>query len=32
MMCTIPLGATGKVKKSRLREQFADHLMARAAG
>ena len=29
---TIPLGATGKVLKNRLREQFGDHLMARAAG
>ena len=29
---TIPLGATGKVQKNRLREQFGDHLMARAAG
>ena len=29
---TIPLGATGKVQKNRLREQFSDHLMARAAG
>ena len=28
----IPLGATGKVQKNRLREQFGDHLMARAAG
>ncbi|AVK72239.1 hypothetical protein [Cupriavidus basilensis] len=27
----IPLGATGKVQKSRLREQFGDHLMAWAA-
>ena len=27
----IPLGATGKVQKNRLREQFGDHLMARAA-
>ncbi|MFP3558817.1 3-(methylthio)propionyl-CoA ligase [Paraburkholderia sp. SIMBA_049] len=26
----IPLGATGKVQKNRLREQFGDHLMARA--
>jgi 3-(methylthio)propionyl---CoA ligase len=25
---TIPLGATGKVQKNRLREQFSDHLMA----
>jgi fatty-acyl-CoA synthase len=29
---TLPLGATGKVQKNRLREQFGDHLMARAAG
>ena len=29
---TIPLGATGKVQKNRLREQFSDHLMAKAAG
>ena len=30
---TIPLGATGKVQKNRLREQFGEHLMAaRAAG
>ena len=27
----IPLGATGKVQKNRLREQFGDHLIARAA-
>jgi acyl-CoA synthetase (AMP-forming)/AMP-acid ligase II len=27
----IPLGATGKVQKNRLREHFGDHLMARAA-
>ena len=27
----IPLGATGKVQKNRLREQFGDHLMAKAA-
>jgi acyl-CoA synthetase (AMP-forming)/AMP-acid ligase II len=26
----IPLGATGKVQKNRLRDQFGDHLMARA--
>jgi fatty-acyl-CoA synthase len=24
---TLPLGATGKVQKSRLREQFGDHLL-----
>lgn len=29
---TIPLGATGKILKNRLREQFGDHLMALAAG
>lgn len=29
---TIPLGATGKVQKNRLREQFGDHLVAKAAG
>ena len=29
---TIPLGATGKVLKNRLREQFGDHLMVNAAG
>ncbi len=29
---TLPLGATGKVQKNRLREQFGDHLMPRAAG
>ena len=29
---TIPLGATGKVQKNRLREQFGDHLMVGAAG
>ncbi|MNF05705.1 Long-chain-fatty-acid--CoA ligase FadD13 [compost metagenome] len=26
----IPLGATGKILKNRLREQFGDHLMAMA--
>jgi fatty-acyl-CoA synthase len=29
---TIPLGATGKVLKNRLREQFGDHLLVKAAG
>jgi fatty-acyl-CoA synthase len=29
---TIPLGATGKVLKNRLREQFGDHLVSKAAG
>jgi acyl-CoA synthetase (AMP-forming)/AMP-acid ligase II len=29
---TIPLGATGKIQKNRLREEFGDHLMAKAAG
>jgi acyl-CoA synthetase (AMP-forming)/AMP-acid ligase II len=29
---TIPLGATGKIQKNRLREQFGDHLMAKSAG
>ncbi|EHP41284.1 acyl-CoA synthetase ligase [Cupriavidus basilensis OR16] len=29
---TIPLGATGKIQKNRLREQFGNHLMAKAAG
>lgn len=28
---TIPLGATGKVLKNRLREQFGDHLLVKAA-
>jgi len=28
----IPLGATGKIQKNRLREQFGDHLLAAAAG
>ncbi|CAG4898128.1 3-(methylthio)propionyl-CoA ligase [Paraburkholderia saeva] len=27
----IPLGATGKIQKNRLREQFGDHLMTRVA-
>jgi acyl-CoA synthetase (AMP-forming)/AMP-acid ligase II len=27
----IPLGATGKVQKNRLREQFGDHLLQAAA-
>jgi acyl-CoA synthetase (AMP-forming)/AMP-acid ligase II len=27
---TIPLGATGKVLKNRLREQFGDHLLVKA--
>jgi 3-(methylthio)propionyl---CoA ligase len=27
----IPLGATGKIQKNRLREQFGEHLMAKAA-
>jgi 3-(methylthio)propionyl---CoA ligase len=26
---SIPLGATGKMQKSRLREQFGDHLLSR---
>ncbi|MNF60378.1 Long-chain-fatty-acid--CoA ligase [compost metagenome] len=29
---TIPLGATGKIQKNRLREQFGDHLMVKAVG
>ncbi|MNL87154.1 long-chain-fatty-acid--CoA ligase [compost metagenome] len=29
---TIPLGATGKIQKNRLREQFGDHLMEMTAG
>jgi fatty-acyl-CoA synthase len=29
---TIPLGATGKVLKNRLREQFGDHLLVKAVG
>ncbi|WP_454867507.1 3-(methylthio)propionyl-CoA ligase [Pseudomonas farris] len=29
---TIALGATGKIQKNRLREQFGDHLMVKAAG
>jgi fatty-acyl-CoA synthase len=29
---TIPLGATGKIQKNRLREQFGDHLLVKAAG
>ncbi|SIT49568.1 putative ACYL-COA SYNTHETASE ligase PROTEIN; similar to alkK [Paraburkholderia piptadeniae] len=28
----LPLGATGKVQKNRLREQFGDHLLAQADG
>jgi len=28
----IPLGATGKIQKNRLRERFGNHLVARAAG
>jgi len=29
---SIALGATGKIQKNRLREQFGDHLMVKAAG
>ncbi|MNP00814.1 Long-chain-fatty-acid--CoA ligase [compost metagenome] len=29
---TIALGATGKIQKNRLREQFGDHLLVKAAG